>query len=141
VLEIFKKSLGFNPLPVIIQKDRQCTSRCNIEFTGRRHKSRCEAHEVTDEDKKADGSYQWQVFFSIFTDKIGQQIFKKLNDELHNILEFGWDKLRFSRREGKEEDQEHSGNQAHNNVIRDEVFRVCYFDSHQRKKKRERFTQ
>ena len=80
------------------------------------------------------------VFFSVFSDKIDQQIFEKLNDELHHILKFGWDKLRFFGRKGKEKDQEPSRNQAHDNVIWDEVFRIFNFDSHECEKRRERFT-
>ncbi len=71
----------------------------------------------------------------MFSYDFNQKTFESLDDEFEDALEFGWDKVEFSRGETEEEDEGRRYNQTHDDVIRDKVLRI--FDFYSRKREKE----
>ena len=133
MLEIFKKALGSNALPVIVDENSKGTANCDIKLACWRHETGDQAQEIATENKEADSSDHRQVFLSFFSHVINQKSFKCLNDKFQGALSFGRNKLEVSRCEPEKEGEKGSHGQGHDDVVRNQMFGMFDFDSHQAK--------
>ena len=141
MLEIFKKALGFDTLPVVVDENSKGTANCDIKLACWRHKTRDQAQEITTENKEADSSDHGQVFFSFFSHVINQKSFKCLNDKFQGALAFGRNNLKVSRCEPEKEDEKYSHDQYHDDIIGNQMFGMLDFDSHQAKEQSNGFSE
>ena len=96
MFKIFKKSLGSDPLPVVVNEDGQGTAYGDVELGCGRHETRDQSEKVAAQDEKTYCPNHGQVFFSLFADDIGQQAFKCLYDQLQDTLELRGDETAFA---------------------------------------------
>ena len=96
MFEIFEYTLGSDPLPVIIDKDRKSAAHGHVEFAGGGHKSRDKTQQITEKDKEPDRAYHRKVFLPLLTDDVTQEVFEEFDDELEETLSFGGDDLEFA---------------------------------------------
>ena len=141
MLEIFEKALGPDPLPVVVNEDRESTAHGHVELAGRGHKPGYKAEKVAEEDKKPDGADHRQVFSSLFSDDIHKKVLKELDDELEDALAFGGDDAEFAGGKSKEEDKSCSHEQAHHDVVREEMLWMGNLNPDQREEIGHRFSE
>ena len=141
MLEIFKQSLGFYTLPVVVNEDRQGTAHGHVELAGRGHEPGHKAEKVAEEDKKPDGADHREVFSSLFSDDIDQKVLEERNDELKQALAFGGDDAELAGGQAEEEYEPDSHEQAHHDIVREEMLWMGDLDPDQRQKISNRFTE
>ena len=141
MLEIFKQSLGFDPLPVVVNEDREGAAHGHVELAGRGHEPGNKPEKVAEEDKKPDGADHGQVFSSLFSDDIDQEVLEELDDELEEALAFGGDDAEFAGGQAEEEDKPDSHKKTHHDVVRKEMLGMGDLDPDQRQQISNRFTE
>ena len=139
MFEIFQYTLGFDPLPVVVDKDRERAPYGHVDLAGRGHKPGNKTEKVAEEDKEPDCGDHRQVFLSLFSGDFTQEVFEKLDDELEDALTFRRDDLEITRGQTEKEDEGQCHKKDHYDVVRKEMFRVLDFDPKKREEGSNRF--
>ena len=124
---------------MVIEKNRNSTACSHVEFTGRGHEPGNKTKKVAKEDKKPDSADHRQVFLSLFSDDIHKEVLEKIDDEFDEDLAFRGDDLEFPCGKTQEKDERHCHKQAHDDIIRDEMFWIMDLDPDKREEISQRF--